>query len=87
MPKTITLAEAEQISDAADLDSEAIRSDYSGRGMYGQECLGFTYSTDTDLLYLGAALSAHFDGDIPSCRTDSLGMGGIVYFPSLTVVD
>lgn len=84
---TITKFEAEEIAGEAGLDENAVYPDYSGRGMYGKQCLGFIYSSTNDLLRLGAALSAALDGDVPAASTDSMGRDGIVYFPSLSVTE
>lgn len=83
---TIDLYDAQEIAADADLDEDAVYANYSGRGMYGRECLGFTFSSDSTLLRLGVALHRHFGGDLPAdVRTDSLGCDRIVYFPQLAV--
>lgn len=67
---------------------------YSGRGMYGKECIGFTVDQDTNLLGLVAEIVASVsdldesvqDGLVTAfnrVRTDNMGLGTIVYFPSI----
>ena len=65
---------------------------YSGRGMYGKECLAFTadgeeFAVAADLME--AALDAGEDFIAPvlaamrGIRTDSLGRGTVFYFPGV----
>lgn len=73
-----------------------IRS-YSGRGMYGETCIGFT--TDRNLGNAFADLIsslAHSSDSVNmeeladafrSMQTDSMGLGTIVYFPGIEFVD
>lgn len=72
---------------------------YSGRGMYGKECLAFTvdgregrassFAVAADLM--DAAIEAGEDFIEPlieamrGIRTDSLGLGTVFYFPSVAV--
>ncbi len=66
------------------------RADYSGRGMYGDNCVGIVVS---DLLELGAALSRIVEDEelrdelISNSRTDSMGYDTIVYWPRVTCSD
>lgn len=60
---------------------------YSGRGMYGERCIGFTLASIREIMLLGAAV-AHTGVDpdfISSARTDNMGHDTIVYFPGWTV--
>lgn len=68
---------------------------YSGRGMYGQSCLGIVPNTDTARYFMHLAQVLIGDGQeetldllmgSPS-REDSLGKNTIVYFPNLLVED
>ena len=71
---------------------------YSGRAMYGDECLGVTINRDITQVELGAKLMKKAM-DIPNrpprfiddllnalenARTDSMGLGTIVYFPGVS---
>jgi hypothetical protein len=78
-----------------------VREDYSGRGMYGNECIGFV--TDEPFKVHGAicAILSHIetqldcDGeayDGPNWTdfvplTDSMGLSSIVYYPQISIVD
>ena len=83
---------------AGDVD---FRSDYSGRGMNGQTCVGFVVQM-RDLLSVGAALTEMLrpageddvDYDvkwnllhymITNACMDNMGMNMIVYFPGVTL--
>lgn len=64
---------------------------YSGRGMYGNKCLGFNvddlntflselfYSIDADHVQYPDELAEAFQG----MKTDSMGMGMVIYFPHI----
>jgi hypothetical protein len=71
-------------------DDFEMRTDYSGRGMYGKNCIGFT--TDNPTLFLMGLTAALIElgnsgEDVPSwinlrvCQ-DSMGLSTIVYFPN-----
>ena len=84
----------QMICEMNDLESRS----YSGRGMFGRECLGIVGKTVADVT---ADLFDGLDGlDLPdmdaafnelsaalrSSRTDSMGMDVIVYFPEIAFV-
>lgn len=73
---------------AADLD-EAVRitPDYSGRAMYGAECLGLVTDAAGDVFAIIAELArAGEDTDwARGARTDSMGRRMITYWPGVTV--
>lgn len=50
---------------------------YSGRGMYGKECMGVDCDDADDCLMVAGRLG------LKGARTDSLGRGYIVYFPTI----
>jgi hypothetical protein len=55
---------------------------YSGRGMYGKSCLAINLDNDGQLWELALELGrehAHF----PAPKTDSMGKGIVVYWPSI----
>jgi hypothetical protein len=75
---------------------ELIPRSYSGRGMYGKQCVGVTLDGDGSSFQLGAAVSAAFFdldedealdniADLARLRVceDSMGRGVIVYWPSV----
>ena len=81
---TINPKDLIEIAESADLN---VRS-YSGRGMYGKECVGITGSTLQHVL--ADLVLAEFDFDkedlaylIRAARTDNMGMDTIVYWPNL----
>lgn len=85
------LVEAIKELDVLEHDFE-VRMDYSGRGMYGKECIGFvTREYTTFLMALTVALIdsmryATLDNtiqwsDLTDVRSDSMGLSTIVYFP------
>lgn len=94
---TLTI-DAEIVREALDnagLDYSAFRFDYSGRGMYGDNCIGLVGS-DGDAIkfcaYLAKALDAaevlDFDSaieDLANARSDSMGLSGITYWPHMAV--
>jgi hypothetical protein len=98
---TITREQLDEILDTAELveddgdggtDSVDIRADYSGRGMYGTKCLGFTVSAHAASMRIAVAMSAVLGADeareiVSRTQTDSMGRDMIVYFPGLTLSD
>ena len=74
----------------ADLDEDQIRVSYSGRAMYGKECLGLV-CTLGDLLNFVTRLGYVVDADdevydwITSVREDNMGLGTIYYWPRVQV--
>lgn len=65
---------------------------YSGRGMYGKECLAF--DTQDSVIEVAASLfetvldtenAADFINTFRKIKTDSLGRGTVFYFPSMSV--
>ena len=76
--------------------SGSFRTDYSGRGMYGDSCIGFTvYSfseaaqvlvtlADTEDSSTGERWYDLADSLARALKTDDMGRGTIVYFPGVT---
>lgn len=72
-------------------NTEYTVSYYSGRGMFGKQCLAVTdvsnlgtfiadvYAAATDCKYCDDVFNA-----LRQMKTDSLGMGMVVYFPNVT---
>lgn len=79
----------DRVSDYTNID---LRADYSGRGMYGRNCIGFTTDDSTMLLMALTAIlieiaNEQIHDDAPewenlSPRQDSMGLSTIVYFPN-----
>jgi hypothetical protein len=76
----MTVIDTEQLCDALDEAGYDYRS-YSGRGMFGAECVGVDLESDVDLWDLATAL-ARAGLNIPAPRTDSMGRDIIAYWPS-----
>lgn len=60
----------------------AIRK-YSGRGMYGKECIAAEYNSQSDLAYI---IESCDDVDqaaylFRNAKYDSMGLGSVVYWP------
>lgn len=103
---TVTLDELTEIvhimadNYSCEVTEDAIRTDYSGRGMYGRRCVGFVIDT-SDTLALGAAIATfvakHVEDDlhmdhafeietlIRRATTDNMGFQIIIYFPGVTL--
>lgn len=76
-----------------DLDFGTVRS-YSGRGMYGKECLAITgCDLGTLMGFLVGSASDGVDVDfvtvrqLESIKQDSLGMDTVYYFPGVEYVE
>lgn len=91
MSDTIKSDFQEFLEDHAEDIDYTVRS-YSGRSMYGKNCIGI----DTDNVYTTIALLAfqagqddfeHFQDLIDSMRVDSMGKGSILYWPKETFVE
>jgi len=67
-------------------DGEDIMS-YSGRGMYGDQCLGLTFEGFSDAFNFALEVSA-YDGLaelLSSPSYDSMGRGIVIYFRNIAV--
>jgi hypothetical protein len=74
------------------LDEVDVRTDYSGRGMYGATCFGLVVDK-TDLL-VGLALGQVLEGlgedafeVLSNARTDNMGYDTIIYFPGYNLAE
>lgn len=92
---TISRNEADCLASMADM---TLMADYSGRNMYGDTCLGLmcTGPDAPELVQLGWVMREMYgESDevgedllremMSDVRTDSLGMGSVVYFPNVAV--
>lgn len=85
MSKTIDRWAFETAADAAGIE---VTEDYSGRGMYGEQCIGVVFDSSGELaefyIELADIMTDTQDAkDLASNeRQDSMGMSGIAYFPS-----
>ena len=83
----ITMWDAEAIADNADA---TLYPDYSGRSMYGSQCVGFSVRGGNAESRVTRAIvrsldDAFADEMLSALRTDSLGLGVVVYFPGITL--
>ena len=90
----LTAKQLETITDAVDSNTYGQVRSYSGRGMFGESCLGIVTS-DTARCFMALAVTLVDNGEqeilalltaSPS-REDSLGKDAIIYFPRLIVED
>lgn len=68
----------------ADYTGGEIRSNYSGRGMYGEQTFGVVVDNDADLFEAVAAIARELEPDeYPDTdfkfRTDGMGLSTIIY--------
>jgi hypothetical protein len=93
---TMTVLTAEQVDLLEDFCSdqgiEDLYKDYSGRCMYGKQCIGFV--SDQNPFDLGIALAQFLrneDNELldafenAGAKMDSMGLSTIVYFPSISI--
>lgn len=94
MSYQLTDWDLEQITDTLDMYEAGSIMEYSGRAMYGAQCLGIvTPDVASTFMILGSALAdLGNDGNaltrklLREVRTDSMGRDEIVvYFPSITM--
>lgn len=91
MQTTLPTNIIENITDAindACLDEAAIMK-YSGRFMYGQECLGVVFPSVREYGYFLVSLTIYTDEDTArdlaeKVRTDSMGMDTVFYWPHIS---
>ena len=78
MPESVSTVDA-------DLDEDNIYDDYSGRGMFGDTCFGFTCVSEKEAIGFFVALAENepelAKDLIRKLKTDSMGYGMIYYFP------
>ena len=70
--------EIEKVYELADELYGTVRSDYSGRGMYGEVCYGVVADVEYD-----EAIAQATRLDLPRPRIDSMGQNLIIYFPTI----
>jgi hypothetical protein len=86
-----TVISAEQLEDVmTQLDVE-VRTDYSGRGMYGDKCLAIVGDL-RDLLRFAAELTQAIGVEdandiLGRVRSDSMGLSSVYYFPGAGVAE
>lgn len=78
--QTATPEQFEALQDIAQQNDGRLRS-YSGRGMYGERCLGITTKQPNSVIEDAGAAG------IKGARQDSMGLSTIVYWPNIGVPD
>lgn len=78
--QTATPEQFEALQDIAQQNDGRLRS-YSGRGMYGAQCLGVTTEYPNSVIEDAGAAG------IKGARQDSMGLKTIVYWPNIGVPD
>jgi hypothetical protein len=88
----IKYTDVDEIASIAGLDQDAIHSNYSGRGMYGAECIGFVIdgSIGSAAMRLGIALNIVLGEEkatdlVDRVKSDNMGLGTILYFPGVKI--
>jgi hypothetical protein len=72
----------------ADLDpDEALRTDYSGRGMYGDKCVGLVHDSVDELIDLVTFVREKDPDLLRGAVQDSMGRSTITYWPRWTVTE
>ena len=94
--KEVAEAVAANLADWYSEDAETLlTTDYSGRGMYDRNCVGFYAEPAMVIAAFAKALGEdrNLDWDMElmelaeMVRTDSMGRGTITYFPSLQIIN
>lgn len=89
--KTLTTNQIDTITEAA-YDADVELRSYSGRAMFGSQCIGVSSDSESGAALFLVAVAKE-DADLAeslarNLRSDSLGRGIITYFPSFaSVVD
>ena len=76
-------------------DDVSVRTDYSGRSMYGRTCVGAVMSDMQDAVGLVGWIVAQADAAeqenvaeaLSNCRFDSMGRRTIIYWPSIKLAE
>lgn len=82
----LTIDECEQVETLLDENGIlfSLREDYSGRGMYGEICIGFVCDDPYDLIHtIETGLSMDHPLNATYFTMDSMGLSIIVYWPYL----
>ena len=72
--------EQKSVRDLADAIGAEVYNGYSGRGMFGKQCLGISCDDAHDVI------SSYKEFGLPRPSVDNLGRGWIVYWPTIPAV-
>tara|TARA_B110001454_G_scaffold209787_1_gene223642 strand:+ start:602 stop:877 length:276 start_codon:yes stop_codon:yes gene_type:complete len=81
----LTSEQVEALYHAADTIDGRIVTDYSGRGMYGDECVGVVLQDEGDLFRFAGLLDKDFVELLGTPQWDSMGLQEIAYWPRWSV--
>lgn len=84
MVRKLTEKEQELLQEACEISGASYRDDYSGRAMWGEECVGIVINSNNQLQeiadFLGENRKRKLANEITTrWRRDSMGMGTIIY--------
>jgi hypothetical protein len=88
----LTTRQLELLTDFCNDYNVEIRLDYSGRGMFSSECIGFVFDSETNeykfLMELTEFLMDYNEDNLLDSLksricSDSMGRGTIIYFPNV----
>lgn len=82
----LTEEQEERLRDAAEEYGVTFRDNYSGRGMYGDSCIGFVFDSGHMhgvTMALIDALGIDLANEITTSRTDNMGLDTIIYYPGV----
>lgn len=80
------LEEILEVCDRAGIHEDAVMSDYSGRGMYGKECLAIRMDSLGDLLAFVSELGGNFiTDDFFAVASDDFGYSTVYYWPDIQI--
>lgn len=87
MAHTLTNDEVRILSEEAEYREGGVRTDYSGRGMYGKQCFGIVVRYQSDLEEILEAAGSDVAEDMSDPIWDNMGLSYIAYWPEITVAD
>ena len=85
MANTLTSDQMDDLYDAAHTVDGEIRTDYSGRGMFGDTCVGIVLKDEGDLFQFARLLDDDLAELLDNPRWDSMGLREIAYWPGCSV--
>ncbi|SVC87678.1 uncharacterized protein METZ01_LOCUS340532 [marine metagenome] len=83
MTKTLTEDQMDDLYNAAHTVDGEIVTDYSGRGMFGAECVGIILNDDCALFTFARLLDDDLAELLGNPRWDNMGLREIAYWPNV----
>ena len=81
----LTEDQLDDLHNAAHIVDGEIYPDYSGRGMYGDECVGIILKNEGDLFTFARQLDDELAELLGNPTWDSMGLREIAYWPKVSV--